>query len=104
MEMIHVMIAFIIIMTMAVGTVAMKLYMFPDEKIEGFKPLQQQVLISDDRKMLMNMLLKLLILILKLIEALRCTAQKCTQLMDTYLVEGGFPLPWIAIIHHTKPR
>ena len=29
MEMIHVMIAFVIIMTMAVGTVALKLYMFP---------------------------------------------------------------------------
>ena len=84
--MIHVMIAFIIIMTMAVGTVAMKLYMFPDEKIEGFKPLQQQVMISDDSKMLMKMLLKLLIL--KLIETLRCTAQKCTQLMHIYLAEG----------------
>ena len=44
MEMIHVMIAFIIIMTMAVGTVAMKLYMFPDEKVEGFQPLPQKVM------------------------------------------------------------
>merc|ERR1719237_1897826 len=43
MEMIHVMIAFIIIMTMAVGTVAMKLYMFPDEKVVGFQPLPQKV-------------------------------------------------------------
>lgn len=44
MEMIHVMIAFVIIMTMAVGTVALKLYMFPEEKIEGFQPLPQKVI------------------------------------------------------------
>ena len=45
MEMIHVMIAFVIIMTMAVGTVALKLYMFPEEKVEGFQPLPQQVMV-----------------------------------------------------------
>ena len=44
MEMIHVMIAFVIIMTMAVGTVAMKLYMFPEERVEGFQPLPQKVI------------------------------------------------------------
>ena len=44
MEMIHVMIAFIIIMAMAVGTVALKLYLFPDETIQGFKPMPQQVM------------------------------------------------------------
>ena len=46
MEMIHVMIAFVIIMAMAAGTVALKLYLFPDEKVEGFKPLKQQVMIN----------------------------------------------------------
>ena len=45
MEMIHVMIAFIIIMAMAVGTVALKLYLFPDETIQGFKPMPQQVMV-----------------------------------------------------------
>ena len=53
MEMIHVMIAFVIIMAMAAGTVALKLYLFPDEKVEGFKPLKQQVIIIDDDVMFM---------------------------------------------------
>ena len=45
MEMIHVMIAFIIIMAMAAGTVALKLYLFPDETTQGFKPMKQQVMV-----------------------------------------------------------
>ena len=45
LEMIHVMIAFIIIMAMAAGTVALKLYLFPDETIQGFKPMKQQVMV-----------------------------------------------------------
>ena len=55
MEMIHVMIAFIIIMTMAAGTVALKLYLFPDETIQGFKPMPQQV----NKMLMLNMLVKL---------------------------------------------
>ena len=45
MEMIHVMIAFIIIMAMAAGTVALKLSLFPDETVQGFKPMPQQVMV-----------------------------------------------------------